>query len=97
MTRFTLITGIAGESWVGAAEKVALDLGVPLAAVVIGPGREFTDLYFDWARLREVAEDGAILVRPDKHVGWRSMSLPDDPERALFAAMSAILGRTVSV
>jgi 2,4-dichlorophenol 6-monooxygenase len=60
---------------------------------VIGPGREYTDLYFDWSRLREVQEDGAILVRPDKHIGWRSPALPHDPERLLHAAMSAILGR----
>jgi len=59
--------------------------------------REVTDLYFDWARLREVAEDGAILVRPDKHVGWRSMRLPEDPERALYAAMSSLLGREASL
>ena len=69
------------------------DLGVPLEAVVIGPGREVTDLYFDWGRLREVGEDGALLVRPDKHIGWRSMSLPADPQRALHAALSALLGR----
>jgi 2,4-dichlorophenol 6-monooxygenase len=92
MTRFTLLTGIAGEPWVAAAEKVGQELGVPLEAVVIGPGRPITDLYYDWARLREVDEDGVLLVRPDKHIGWRSMSLPEDPEQALFEAMSAILG-----
>ena len=97
MTRFTLITGIAGDAWVSATEKVARDLGVPLEAVVIGPGREITDIYFDWARLREVAEDGAILVRPDKHIGWRSMDMPEDPERALHAAMSSLLGRAVGM
>jgi 2,4-dichlorophenol 6-monooxygenase len=96
MTRFTLLTGISGEAWISASEKVARDLGIPLEAVVIGPGREVTDIYFDWARLREVAEDGAILVRPDKHIGWRSMSLPDDPERALHAAMSSLLGRAAT-
>ncbi len=69
---------------------------MPLAVVVIGPGQEVTDLYFDWARLREVAEDGAILVRPDKHVGWRSMTLPDDPQAALAAAMAGILGLGVT-
>ena len=41
---------------------------MPLDAVVIGPGREVTDLYYDWARLREVEEGGALLVRPDKHI-----------------------------
>jgi 2,4-dichlorophenol 6-monooxygenase len=92
-TRFTLITGIAGEAWADAAGKVAHDLGVPLEAVVIGPGREVTDIYYDWARIREVAEEGAILVRPDKHIGWRSMTLPEDPERSLREAMSSLLGR----
>ena len=91
-TQFTLITGIAGEAWAGAAGKVAHDLGVPLEVVVIGPGREVTDIYYDWARIREVAEEGAILVRPDKHIGWRSTGLPEDPERSLREAMSSLLG-----
>ena len=92
-TRFTLITGIAGEPWATAAAAVAADLGVPLETVVIGPGREVTDLYYDWARVREVEEDGALLVRPDKHIGWRSMTLPQEPERELRAALAALLGR----
>ncbi|MET3808732.1 2,4-dichlorophenol 6-monooxygenase [Nakamurella sp. UYEF19] len=93
ISRFTLLTGITGEKWVQAAEQVAADLGVPLVAVVIGPGRPVTDLYFDWARLREVREDGAVLVRPDKHIGWRAAQLPQNPVDALRAAMAAILGR----
>ena len=64
-----------------------------LAAVVIGPGREVTDRYFGWGRRREVGEDGALLVRPDKHIGWRSMSLPADPQCARHAARSALLDR----
>jgi 2,4-dichlorophenol 6-monooxygenase len=91
--RFTLFTGIAGEAWADAAVKVGAELGVPLAAVIIGPGREHTDLYYDWARAREVAEDGVLLVRPDKHIGWRSMALPDDPEGALRAALTTLLSR----
>ncbi|MFD5298987.1 FAD-dependent oxidoreductase [Streptomyces mutabilis] len=92
-TRWTLITGIAGEEWAGAAEKVAQELGIPLEAVVIGPGRDATDLYYDWTKLREVEESGAILVRPDKHVAWRSMSLAEDPEAALRGALTKILGK----
>jgi 2,4-dichlorophenol 6-monooxygenase len=92
-TRFTLLTGIAGEAWAKAADAVAGDLGIDLATVVIGPGRPVTDLYYDWARLREVEESGALLVRPDKHIGWRAMTLPDDPESALRRALTRILGR----
>ncbi len=92
--RFTLITGIAGEAWAQAARQVAEELALPLSAVVIGPGREVTDLYYDWAKLREVDESGAILVRPDKHVGWRCFSLAEDPYAALKDAVSALLGRS---
>jgi 2,4-dichlorophenol 6-monooxygenase len=93
--RFTLITGVAGEAWAAVADKVAQELGVPLGTVVIGPGREVTDLYYDWAKLREVGESGALLVRPDKHIAWRSMTMPADPGNALRAAMSQILGKGV--
>ena len=58
-----------------------------------GPGREITDIYYDWARIREVDEDGALLVRPDKHIGWRSMTLPADPEQALRNTLTSLLNR----
>jgi 2,4-dichlorophenol 6-monooxygenase len=90
---FTLFTGIAGEAWAEAAEKVSRDLGAAIKTVIIGPGREVTDIYYDWARVREVDEDGALLVRPDKFIGWRSTSLPADPARALNAALTALLSR----
>jgi len=92
-TRFTLITGIAGEAWADAAVRVGKDLGVPLETVIIGPGREVTDIYYDWARIRETEEDGVLLIRPDKHIGWRSMTLPEDPEQALRAALESLLSR----
>ncbi|MFD7293579.1 FAD-dependent oxidoreductase [Streptomyces sp. NPDC059897] len=91
--RWTLLTGIAGEAWEQAAEKVAGEFGVPLATVVIGPGREVTDLYYDWAGLREIDESGVLLVRPDKHIAWRSASLPEDPAQELRRAMASVLGR----
>ncbi|MEV7325686.1 FAD-dependent monooxygenase [Streptomyces sp. NPDC093970] len=91
--RWTLLTGIAGEAWERAAEKVGAELGVPLAAVVIGPGREVTDLYYDWAKLREIDESGVLLVRPDKHIAWRAMELPENPDEQLRAALLSVLGR----
>lgn len=91
--RFTVITGITGEAWVAAAKNAADRLGVPLETVVIGPGRAVTDLYFDWAGLCGVAEDGSVLVRPDKHVGWRCHNLPADPEAELMTALTRILDR----
>lgn len=92
-TRFTVFTGVSGQKWAQAASVVAERLGVPLASVVIGPGFDYEDLYFDWARLREVEEDGVLLVRPDKIIGWRSVSLVGDPEAALSDALTRVLSR----
>jgi 2,4-dichlorophenol 6-monooxygenase len=89
--RFALLTGITGGAWAEAAQKVGAELGLDLAAYVIGPGREYTDLYDDWARVREVEENGCVLVRPDAHVGWRSAGLSDDPEGELRRVLSQIL------
>ena len=92
-TRWTVITGIAGEAWAGAADKIGHELGIALQTVVIGPGRDVTDLYYDWAKLREIGEDGAVLVRPDKHIAWRAMTMPDRPYAELRSALAQILGR----
>lgn len=92
-SRFTLFTGTTGPAWEDAARDVSDHLGVGIDTIVIGPDRETTDLYFDWDRVRGIAEDGAILVRPDKHIAWRMQSLPENPEVELNHALSSILGR----
>jgi 2,4-dichlorophenol 6-monooxygenase len=91
--RFALLTGISGEAWASAADQVADILGIEIAPHVIGPGRRYTDLYEDWARLREVGEDGCVLVRPDAHVAWRASALSADPATDLSRALEAILDR----
>jgi 2,4-dichlorophenol 6-monooxygenase len=91
--RFALLTGISGEPWEDAARAVAAELGIELCAFVIGPGRQYTDLYDDWSRLREVAEDGCVLVRPDVHVAWRSQRMAEDPAGELARVLGAVLDR----
>lgn len=91
--RFALLTGICGEAWVQAAATASAELGIEIDAHVIGPGRELTDVYDDWARLREVEESGCVLVRPDAHVAWRLHELPADPAAQLTAALATVLAR----
>ena len=92
-TQFTVITGVTGQAWADAAAAVAEKLGLDVRAVVIGPGLEMSDLYFDWARAREVDEDGVVLVRPDKIIAWRSQSMVDDPEAVLVRVLDSVLSR----
>ena len=88
-----MFTGINGRAWAEAADKLAAETGMEIKAVVIGEGEQHQDLYGDWLRQREVEEDGVILVRPDKHIAWRSHRLVEDPEHALTAVLSSILSR----
>lgn len=90
-TGFTVFTGITGRPWAEAASELAAELGLEIRTVVIGEGEEHQDLYGDWLRQREVAEDGVILVRPDKHIGWRAHQLVEDPRAALAAVLASIL------
>jgi 2,4-dichlorophenol 6-monooxygenase len=92
-TRFTLLTGIAGQAWADAVPAVRDAVGIPVEAVVIGPGRQYDDLYYDWARVREIDEDGVLLVRPDKFIAWRSMGAMPDPAAALTEVLTKVLSR----
>ena len=40
-----------------------------------------------------LAVGGALLVRPDKHVAWRSLDVVEDPAAALRTALRQVLGR----
>ncbi|MFI7583470.1 FAD-dependent monooxygenase [Kocuria sp. M1N1S27] len=83
--QFTLITGLAGTAWAEAARGLGLDW----LHVVVIDGPEARDLAFAWARVREIAEDGALLVRPDGYVAWRSHSGPvPDADSSVSAAAS---------
>ncbi|MFC0401416.1 FAD-dependent oxidoreductase [Paraburkholderia rhizosphaerae] len=93
--RFSVLTGIGGDRWRFAAAAAAERFGIPVDFHRIGPGCELTDLYGEWALLREINEAGCLLVRPDGYVGWRSPDPADDvgsAESRLSDALGLILG-----
>lgn len=94
---FALITGIGGDPWLRAAEKVGAELGIPISGYQVGPRQEYDDPNGDWQRLSEIGDRGSVLVRPDRHVAWRSTDLTADPTADLRTAMAQILGLTSSV
>ena len=89
--RFVLLAGRRGQPWKDAAARVAAPTRPALVAHVIGGG-EIADPDGAWAPAYGVDDDGAVLVRPDGQVAWRSAGGADDPARALAAAMDAVLG-----
>jgi 2,4-dichlorophenol 6-monooxygenase len=87
----TLIVGISGEPWVRAAEKTAADLGVRLAIRAVGYRQLYDDVCGDWGRINGIEDDGCLLVRPDRHIAWRSARLPDDPAADLHRVLRQVL------
>jgi 2,4-dichlorophenol 6-monooxygenase len=91
--RFTLLTGIGGEAWVKAAQTIATELKIELVPSVIGPRRDYEDHTGDWARAREIADGGCVIVRPDQHVAWRSKTGTGNETNDLRRILTAILAR----
>jgi 2,4-dichlorophenol 6-monooxygenase len=87
----TLIVGINGEPWVRAAEKTAADLGVRLATRPVGYRQPYDDVCGDWWRISDIGDAGCLLVRPDRHIAWRSAQLPDDPAAELCRVLRQVL------
>lgn len=90
--RFMILTGIGGEGWIEAARKACAAFEIPVEGFVIGPGRDLTDLYGEWAELREISERGCLLVRPDAHIAYRAEDAGDEENR-LCQAIARILHR----
>lgn len=92
--KFVLITGAKGDAWKAAARAAAERYGVPVDVVCVGAPGQPEDRSNTWSKLRQTEEEGAVLVRPDVHVGWRCARAPADMTTALSDALGKILGKT---
>ncbi|MFE4551530.1 MULTISPECIES: FAD-dependent oxidoreductase [unclassified Streptomyces] len=86
--------GTAG--WHAAAGEAATRLSVPLDSYRIGfgTGADLTpEGGTDWAGAHGVGGDGAVLVRPDGFVAWRSAGPSPDPGATLREVLVTLLDR----
>ncbi|MFE9057155.1 FAD-dependent oxidoreductase [Streptomyces mutabilis] len=84
--------------WHEAATLLAADLRVPLKSYRVG-GTPEADLVqedddTDWARAHGVTRGGAVLVRPDGFVAWRSPGPAPHPESMLRQVVRTVLALT---
>jgi putative polyketide hydroxylase len=89
---FVLLAGPRGEHWADAAGALAQP-APPLRAYVVGRDATIEDgEALQWCELYGIDEDGAVLVRPDGHVAWRTRRRASDWEAELRAACLTAAG-----
>ncbi|MEN3586416.1 FAD-dependent monooxygenase [Streptomyces sp. ZYX-F-203] len=93
---FVLLAGSGGQKWRTAVERASDNLNVPVRAYLVGTGPDHDlvpDRGADWAESHGTTEDGAVLVRPDGFVAWRTDAAMPDADRVLTKVLRSVLGR----
>ena len=90
---FVLLAGREGESWCRAARAVAQEFGLEVDAFRFAGGDGIEDPAGTFAGTYGIEESGAVLVRPDGFVAWRSRTENEAPERALAYSLKHLLCR----
>lgn len=85
---FVLLTAPQGAAWRQAAGRLPQP---QVESAVIGDG--VMTAATDWLEVYGIDPEGAVLVRPDGHVAWRSQRSVDNPVEVLGAAMDMVLRR----
>jgi putative polyketide hydroxylase len=88
---FVLLTGPGGRAWRDAAASLSGPSRPGLVGYTIG--EELVDPEGAWLGVYGVDEDGAVLVRPDGQVAWRSRTGSAEAGTILRAAFDGVLGR----
>ncbi|MCG5447233.1 FAD-dependent monooxygenase [Micromonospora sp. NIE79] len=87
---WTLAAAPGDDAWLAAAEAVSAETGLPIKALTAGPDGDLVD-DGSWLASCGVGPGGALLVRPDGIVAFRSAGPVDDQAKTLAAALATIL------
>jgi putative polyketide hydroxylase len=93
---FVLLAGSDGDAWRRAAQAIGPSWP-PLVVFTVGNDGDLTDPDGNWHQAYGVDTDGAVLVRPDGHVAWRSRSAASNPLQVLRAALDRLFGRLPAI
>ena len=80
---FVLLASTEGVVWQAAARKIAESLNIPVDVYNIGEAASLTDPANHWLDAFGVSAEGAVLVRPDGFVAWRSTGKNDEAAKSL--------------
>lgn len=87
---YVLLVGSDGNAWQVAANQLAKTLSLPLKSYRVANDVDLSDPENVWHTAYEITTTGAVLVRPDGHVAWRSKEMVPNPEYVLNNVLCAI-------
>ena len=88
---WVLLLGSDGHAWQEAAQRAAERLNLPLNIYRVGS--DLVDVNGSFYAAYAIPPAGAVLVRPDGFIAWRSEHQEKEPERAIEQALSSLLFR----
>jgi putative polyketide hydroxylase len=88
--QFSLVTASDGQAWREAADALCADFA--FQQIEIGGVENFEPLTANFTALYGISQAGAVLVRPDGHVAFRSTDAADNPSEILRTALQTALG-----
>jgi len=85
-----LLAGEKGEAWYAAAKEIGMSLGF-LCAHTVGRAGDLVDEESSWLQAFAVEPDGAVLIRPDGYVSWRSRTTSPSARQELSNVLNRVL------
>ena len=83
-SEYVLLVGPDGHEWQKAANQLAQALSLPIKSYRIASDGDLSDPENSWHTIYEITATGAVLIRPDGHVAWRSKEMIDSPVDGLI-------------
>lgn len=90
---FALLAGAGGRNWVEAANALAAGAGLPLTPRRIAADGDLADPDGRFEKSVGIGAQGALLLRPDGVIGWRTRGAHADPRARLDEVMRRLTCR----
>jgi hypothetical protein len=90
---YVLLAGAEGSDWATAADRVRAEIGCPIVAHRIGRDTEVAEADATWRQRYGITNGGAVVVRPDGFIAWRSVGTSLDCHATLTDVFTRLAGR----
>lgn len=91
---FALFTDEEGDDWISAATTYSEMVGIKISVAQFGPlPHQFKDCDDVWTDVKGIKRGGALLVRPDNFVAWRSLHGSKNKGFELTQSLETLFGK----